>query len=369
MTRVPGIGQVQIFGAGQYAIRLWVNPDTLAKLDITVERDRERAAGPEHRQPGRPGRRRAGAAGPGVHLHGAARRGAWRASTDFENVVVRAKPDGSLVRVKDVARVELGAQSYIRRGPPERAARPPSSLIYQLPGSNAIDTMKAATKLMEEAKARFPSDLDYVTALDTTLAVSAGHPRDRQDPGRGHSSWSSSSSSSSCRASGRRSFRCWRCRWRSSARSWSFRCWASRSTRCRSSASCWPSASWWTTPSSSSRRSSTTSRRAVAARRRLQGDGGGVGTGRGDRADPGRRVHPDGLHPGHHRADVPAVRGDDRRVGAHLGLQRAHAEPGALGAAPAAAAGDARPAGRRSSAASTAGSPARPTATWAPAGI
>src|SRR6266542_3090523 len=92
---------------------------------------------------------------------------------DFENIVVRARPDGALVRVKDVARVELGAQNYIRRG---RLNGSPSALIavYQLPGSNAIDTMRGATKLMEQMKARFPADLEYVTSLDTTLAVSAG---------------------------------------------------------------------------------------------------------------------------------------------------------------------------------------------------
>jgi len=92
---------------------------------------------------------------------------------EFENVVVRARPDGALVRVKDVARVELGAQSYTRRG---RLNGQPAALIavYQLPGSNAIDAMKGATKLMDDIKARFPADLDYVTSLDTTLAVSAG---------------------------------------------------------------------------------------------------------------------------------------------------------------------------------------------------
>ena len=85
--------------------------------------------------------------------------------------------------------------------------------------------------------------------------------------------------------------------------------------------------------------------------------------------DPGRRVHPDGVHPGHHRADVSAVRGDDRGVGPDLGVQRAHAEPGALGAAPAAAAGDARPAGGVLPGLQPRGSPAPPTATSAPAAI
>src|SRR5881296_2172402 len=145
MTRVPGIGQVLIFGASQYAIRLWINPDTLAKLDITVNEiasalQAQNTVNPAGQLGGDP-------VPPGQEFtYTVLAQGRLASLEDFENVVVRARPDGALVRVKDVARVELGAQNYIRR----------------------------ATKLMEEIKARFPADLDYVTALDTTLAVSAG---------------------------------------------------------------------------------------------------------------------------------------------------------------------------------------------------
>jgi HAE1 family hydrophobic/amphiphilic exporter-1 len=172
MTRVPGIGQVQIFGAAQYAIRLWVNPDTLAKLDITVNEiasalQAQNTVNPAGQLGGDP-------VPPGQEFtYTVLAQGRLASLADFENVVVRARPDGALVRMKDVARVELGAQSYIRRG---RLNGQPAALVavYQLPGSNAIDTMKGATRLMEEIKARFPADLDYVTSLDTTLAVSAG---------------------------------------------------------------------------------------------------------------------------------------------------------------------------------------------------
>src|SRR5881398_2239324 len=172
MTRVSGIGQVQIFGADRYAIRLWVNPDTLAKLDITVSeiagalqaQNTVNLAGQLGGDPVPRGQE---------FTYTLFRSGRLASLADFENVVVRARPDGALVRVKDVARVELGAQSYIRRG---RLNGQPAALVavYQLPGSNAIETMKGATKLMDEIKARFPADLDYVTSLDTTLAVSAG---------------------------------------------------------------------------------------------------------------------------------------------------------------------------------------------------
>src|SRR6266403_1063121 len=172
MTRVPGIGQVQIFGADKYAIRLWVNPDTLAKLDITVN---EIASALQAQNTVNPAGQLGGDPVPsGQEFTYAVRaQGRLLSIEDFENVVVRARPDGSLVRVRDVARVELGAQSYNVQS---RLNGRPGAIIavYQLPGSNAVETMKAATKLMEEAKAQFPNDLDYVTALDTTLAVSAG---------------------------------------------------------------------------------------------------------------------------------------------------------------------------------------------------
>jgi len=172
MTRVPGIGQVQIFGASQYAIRLWVNPDTLAKLDITVNEiasalQAQNTVNPAGQLGGDP-------VPPGQEFtYTVLAQGRLASIADFENIVVRARSDGALVRVKDVARVELGAQNYIRRG---RMNGRPAALVavYQLPGSNAIDTMRGATRLMEQAKARFPNDLDYVTSLDTTLAVSAG---------------------------------------------------------------------------------------------------------------------------------------------------------------------------------------------------
>src|SRR6266478_4685513 len=147
MTRVPGVGQVLVFGANKYAIRFWVNPDTLAKLDITVNEivralQAQNTVNPAGQLGGKPVPR----------------------GQEFTYTVLAQGR---------VARVELGEQSYYRDA--RLNGRPAAGIaIYQLPGSNAVETMKAATKLMEKAKARFPHDLDYVTALDTTLAVSAG---------------------------------------------------------------------------------------------------------------------------------------------------------------------------------------------------
>src|SRR5213593_4302352 len=172
MTRVPGVGQVIIFGAAQYAVRLWVRPDTLAKLDITTS---EVINALQSQNTVNPAGQVGGAPVPAGQefTYTVRAQGRLQSVADFENVVVKATADGSIIRVRDLARVELGAQNYTYEG--RLNGRPGAIIaIYQLPGSNAIDTVKAATKLMDEAKARFPNDLDYVVALDTTLAVSEG---------------------------------------------------------------------------------------------------------------------------------------------------------------------------------------------------
>src|SRR5215831_5757842 len=172
MTRVPGVGQVQIFGAGQYAMRMWVRPDTLASLGVTISDIANAIANQNTVNP-------AGQIGGAPIPHGqeftytVRAQGRLLSPEEFGNIVVRANPDGSIVRMKDVARVELGAQNYSQFG---RLNGEPAAhiAIYQLPGSNAIDTMNRAKQLMEELKKRFPQDLDYKISLDTTLAVRQG---------------------------------------------------------------------------------------------------------------------------------------------------------------------------------------------------
>ena len=172
MSRVNGIGQVQVFGAGEYAMRLWVDPDTLAKLQITVPEIVDAIKAQNTVNPA--GQLGAEPVPPGQQFTYTVRaQGRLKSIEEFENIVVRATPDGSFVRVKDVARVELGAQTYNLIG---RFNGKPAAIlaIYQQPGSNAISTMNAATALMEDLKKRFPDDLDYSVSLDTTLAVRAG---------------------------------------------------------------------------------------------------------------------------------------------------------------------------------------------------
>ena len=172
LTRVPGIASVSVFGAGQYAMRFWVNPDQLAKLQITVPeiinaiqtQNNVNPAGQIGSEPVPLGQE---------YTYTVRSQGRLTTEEEFGNIVIRAKTDGSMVRLKDVARIQLGAQVYNLQG---RLDGKPAAVvaIYQLPGSNAIAAAKGAKALMTEAKKRFPPGLDYAVALDTTLPVTEG---------------------------------------------------------------------------------------------------------------------------------------------------------------------------------------------------
>ncbi|HMD50326.1 MAG TPA: efflux RND transporter permease subunit, partial [Bryobacteraceae bacterium] len=172
LTRVKGVGIVQIFGAGQYAMRLWVKPDQLAKLQITVPeivsaiqtQNTVNPAGQVGSEPAPKGQE---------VTYSVRAQGRLTSPEEFEQIVVRETPETGIVRVRDVARVELGAQDYSVEG---HLNGKPSAVIavYQLPGSNAVETAAAVTKMMTDAKKRFPQDMDYAVPIDTTRAVSAG---------------------------------------------------------------------------------------------------------------------------------------------------------------------------------------------------
>ena len=172
MTRIPGIASVTVFGAGQYAMRLWVRPDQLAKLAITIPEivnavQQQNTVNPAGQIGGEP-------VPAGQEFTYAVRsQGRLENEKEFGNIVIRANSDGSLVRLKDVGRIELGAQSYNMIG---RLNGKPAALIalYQMPGTNAIEAAEGTKKLMAQLKERFPADLDYAVCLDTTLAVTEG---------------------------------------------------------------------------------------------------------------------------------------------------------------------------------------------------
>lgn len=179
LTRIAGVGQVQIFGAGPYAMRIWVNPDRLASLGVTVS-DITNAVKAQNKV--NPAGQIGGEPVPSGQQFTYNVRAPGRLPTpeEFGEIVVRAQPDGSILRLKDVARIELGSQyySYLARLGVAGEGKPSQSAalvaLYLTPGSNALTTRANVLKMMEEAKGRFPQGLDYIVALDTTLAVSAG---------------------------------------------------------------------------------------------------------------------------------------------------------------------------------------------------
>ena len=172
LSRVVGVSSVTVFGAGQYAMRIWVKPDQLAKLNITVPEiikavNAQNAVNPAGKIGGRP-------TPPGQEFtYTVLAKGRLTTEDEFGNIVLRATPDGAIVRVRDVARVELSAADYDIVG---RYGGKPSAVLalFQLPDSNAIEAAKGVKKLMEELKTRFPADVDYQIPIDTTKSVTEG---------------------------------------------------------------------------------------------------------------------------------------------------------------------------------------------------
>jgi HAE1 family hydrophobic/amphiphilic exporter-1 len=172
LTRVPGIARVQVFGAGQYAMRCWVKPDQLAKLQITVPQiisalQNQNTVNPAGQVGGEP-------VPAGQQFTYTVRaQGRLVSAEQFGDIILRSNPDGSTLRLKDVARIELGAQTYNLSG---RYNGEPSAIMacYQLPGSNAVDAARLLRARMQQLSARFPQDLQYTVSLDTTRAVTAG---------------------------------------------------------------------------------------------------------------------------------------------------------------------------------------------------
>jgi HAE1 family hydrophobic/amphiphilic exporter-1 len=172
ITRLKGIANLQIFGASQYAMRIWVKPDLLAKLGITVSdvtgalqaQNTVNPAGQIGSEPAPPGQE---------FTYSVRAQGRLQTPEEFGNIIVRENASGGTVRLKDIARIELGTQSYTLQG---RLNGKPSAVIsiYQLPGSNALDDAQGVKALMARLKERFPPDMDYTLALDQTRAVTEG---------------------------------------------------------------------------------------------------------------------------------------------------------------------------------------------------
>jgi hydrophobic/amphiphilic exporter-1 (mainly G- bacteria), HAE1 family len=172
LTRVPGISNVQVFGSGQYAIRIWVKPDQLARFNLTVPDvlnavQQQNAVNPVGQAGGEP------VPSGQEFSYMAVAQGQLVTPEQFGEIVIREQSDGGTVRLRDLARVELGSQVYTTKA---RLNGQPSAIIalYQLPGTNALVAADGVKRLMTKLSQRFPQGLEYVISLDTTLPVSAG---------------------------------------------------------------------------------------------------------------------------------------------------------------------------------------------------
>lgn len=171
LTRVPGVARIQVFG-GQYALRVWVNPDKLAQLGVTATdvinaiqvQNNVNPAGQIGGEPVPNGQQ---------FTYTVRTQGRLVTPEQFGDIVIRANSDGSVLHLRDVARIELGSQTYNLTA---RYNNAPSGVmaVYQLPGSNAVETAAAVTKRMQQLSANFPSGMRYEIPLDTTKAVTAG---------------------------------------------------------------------------------------------------------------------------------------------------------------------------------------------------
>ena len=169
LKRLPGVGDVQIFGEKKYSMRLWLNPDKLTSMEMTAmdviaavqEQNIQVAAGKIGDPPSPPGQ---------TFTYSINTLGRLSSPEQFEDIIIRTRPDGSVVRVKDVGRAELGAENYGWFGH-LNSGKAALIGVFQLPGANALNVAKEVYANMERLSQRFPQGLKYAVSYDTTLFV------------------------------------------------------------------------------------------------------------------------------------------------------------------------------------------------------
>ena len=171
LLRVPGVSQVDLAGGSEYGMRIWLQPDKLTKLGLTPadvinairQQNIQAPAGQIGAAPSSPDQQ---------FTYTVRTTGKFSTPEEFGKIIVRATEDGRQVRVKDVARVELGGESYRAFGTYQ--GKPAGVLLtYMLPGANQIQTAQGIYKTMADLKKFFPAGIDYSISYDTTPAVSA----------------------------------------------------------------------------------------------------------------------------------------------------------------------------------------------------
>ncbi len=172
IARIPGVGQINLFGGSDYAMRIWLRPDRIGRLGLTVPDiinaiNQQNQLTPAGQIGGPP------AATGTEYTYTVKTQGRLLDDQEFSNIILRTNPDGSEVRIKDVARIELGTMLYNAVG---RHDGKPAAVIavFQIPGTNAVEVANNIKATMEDLKKRFPRDMDYLISLDTTLPVTEG---------------------------------------------------------------------------------------------------------------------------------------------------------------------------------------------------
>jgi hydrophobe/amphiphile efflux-1 (HAE1) family protein len=169
LRRIPGVGDVQIFGSKDYSIRVWLRPDVLAKLGLTPgdvaeairEQNAQFAAGRIGEEP---------MTGPVDFTYSVTTQGRLTSPEEFGRIVIRTTPDGGITRLADVARVELGSRAYDFAA--KRNGKPTVGIgVFLQPGANALEAGAALDKRMAELAKRFPAGLDYSSPFDTTTYI------------------------------------------------------------------------------------------------------------------------------------------------------------------------------------------------------
>ncbi|GAC1627241.1 MAG: multidrug efflux RND transporter permease subunit [Nevskia sp.] len=170
LARIPGVGTVTVFGARDYGMRIWLDPQKMARFAVTTqdvsqalnEQNVVAPAGTIGGEPALPGQQQ---------QYPVSVRGRLSSPEEYENIILRARPDGSIVHLKDIARIELAATDY------SRSTRLNGKIaanigIYQLPNANALDVAKNVRAAMQELAKSFPPGISYIVPFDTTLFVS-----------------------------------------------------------------------------------------------------------------------------------------------------------------------------------------------------
>lgn len=172
LARIKGVGEAALFGGSDYSMRVWLKPDRMSKLGVTVDEVTKALNDQNMIKPG--GKFGAEPAPLGTEFtYGITLQERLVTEKEFGNIVIRSKNDGAQILLSDIARLELGTENYSSTSRRNGSSSAVIS-IFQMPGSNALEVAEEAKRVMKELSEKFPEDIEYQESLDTTLSITAG---------------------------------------------------------------------------------------------------------------------------------------------------------------------------------------------------